>query len=132
MKLDELNEYTRAKKDVAIIRQSLEDHRSRIAAVGGQDFSGVCGSRYPEDKQAEILDITVRLEQALKAAERRLRAAGRKFTKAIRACEGVEVSILVMRFEEGMSNREISRKIHYSERTISRIFYSISQKIAIC
>ena len=130
MTIKDLNEYLRAKKNLMLMQEALSDHRSRIYAVGGQRFDAVPGGTPSTDKQADILAITVRLEKAVKDAETRYRKASRVLAKAQTVCDGRLTMFLLLRFERGLTYREIAREMHYSKSTICDMMEDLRNLIA--
>ncbi len=130
MTFNELYAYQHAKKNLMLIKQALADHRSRIYAVGGQRFDAVPGGGTPStDKQADALAITVRLEKAVKDAEVKYRRASRLLAKAQTVCDGRLTVLLLLRFEKGLTYREIAREMHYSKTEVGRMMAELKSRI---
>ena len=130
MTIKDLNEYLRAKKNLMLMQEALADHRSRIYAVGGQRFDAVPGGTPSTDKQADILAITVRLEKAVKDANAKYRRASRLLAKAQTVCDGRLTVLLMLRFEKGLTYREIAREMHYSKTEVGRMMAELKSRIA--
>jgi DNA-directed RNA polymerase specialized sigma24 family protein len=130
MTFNELYGYQKAKKNLMLIKQALADHRSRIYAVGGQRFDSVPGGTHSTDKQADALAITVRLEKAVKDAEVKYRRASRLLAKAQTVCDGRLTLLLMLRFEKGLTYREIGREMHSSKSTIGNLMAELQERIA--
>lgn len=131
MTFNELYGYQKAKKNLMLIKQALADHRSRIYAVGGQRFDAVPGGGTPStDKQADALAITVRLEKAVKDAEVKYRRASRLLAKAQTVCDGRLTLLLMLRFEKGLTYREIGMEMHSSKSTIGNLMAELQARIA--